>query len=309
LSGENIASEAFDGFLDMFLSHLKVERGLSKHTIDAYGRDLRDLFEYSTSKGIGELSKVDKELLSQYLSELAETLCPRSRARKLSAFKGFFAFLEKENFLDGSQVDQLQAPKLNRSLPKALSREEIEKLVSWPSPDTTLGLRNRAMLEVIYAAGLRVTEAISLTLSQVNLPDRFLKVRGKGSKDRIVLLGDAAHYYLELWLSKGRPALVVGNSPNAVFLNKNGQSLSRQYFWRFVSQIAVQAGISKASPHVLRHSFATHLLEGGADLRAVQMMLGHSDLSTTEIYLKVEIEQLKKVHNRFHPRADDTDEF
>jgi integrase/recombinase XerD len=194
-------------------------------------------------------------------------------------------------------------PKLPASLPKALSPEEILTLVTFPDTSTALGLRNRTMFELLYAGGLRVSELLNLTLGQINLEDSFLRVTGKGSKDRLVPIGRTAAEFLGLYLTRSRPLLAAPQSDSAVFLNRSGTKMSRQFFWKLISGQARLAGLPPVSPHVLRHSFATHLVEGGADLRAVQMMLGHASVGTTEVYLKVSSKRLREVHQRFHPRS------
>jgi integrase/recombinase XerD len=201
----------------------------------------------------------------------------------------------------------IEGPKKLRSLPKALGQEQVERLINTPDINTVFGLRNKTLLEVLYGGGLRISEALDLTISQVNLPDSFLRVKGKGSKERLTILGESANFFLSQWLSRGRPQLLGPKSGAYVFLNRNGSKLSRQYFWRLMRDLALSAGLEPISPHVLRHSFATHLLAGGADLRAVQTLLGHESLMTTEIYLKVEGERLKRVHDNFHPRAKRVD--
>jgi integrase/recombinase XerD len=273
--------------------------------LSAYGRDLADLIADMTKAGLTEPRDVRRENLIDYFVRLGRPggLGVRSRARRLSAVRGWFSFLETENLISASPAHGLETPRKPRSLPKALDREDVLKILTSPKTDTVLGLRNRTMFETVYAAGLRVTELITLTLSQVNLTDAFLIVRGKGSKERLVPLGEPAVGLLERWLAEGRPGLVGPGSGSHVFLNRRGGSLSRQWFWKLVSDEAAAAGLANVSPHVLRHSFATHLVAGGADLRSVQMMLGHASLDTTEIYLKVEGGRLKETHDRHHPRS------
>ncbi|MDR1545274.1 MAG: tyrosine recombinase XerD [Deltaproteobacteria bacterium] len=298
-------AEAFESALDFFLSHLQVERAFSGHSILAYGADLADLFGFLTAAGLSSPRQIGRNHIRDYFFHLARPggLGPRSRARRLSAVKSFFAFLEQEGLVESSPAHGLQSPRRPRALPKALDREDVLKLLSSPQPDTLLGLRNRAMFETIYAAGLRVSELLALTLSQVNLQDSFLIVRGKGDKERLVPLGRDAAGFLEKWLKEGRPQLQRAGSGSFVFLSRRGVPPTRQWFWKLVADQARAAGLPDVSPHVLRHSFATHLVEGGADLRAVQMMLGHASLDTTEIYLKVDGGRLKKVHDAFHPRS------
>ncbi|MDR2443484.1 MAG: tyrosine recombinase XerD [Deltaproteobacteria bacterium] len=298
--------QALEITLDSYLGHLRVERGLSGHTLDAYGYDLSSFFRYLGEIGITEPGQIKPESILSYVTHLIEVdgLGPRSRARKLSAIRGWCAFLEIEGALDQNPAVRIPGSKVPKPLPKALDKEAMERLVTYPDINDLFGLRNRTMLEVLYAGGLRASELLDLPLANLNLKEGFLRVRGKGSKERLVPIGEMAQKLLGMWLKYGRPKLTVKNSPPNVFLNKRGQRLSRQYLWRLIAEIAKEAGLPDLSPHVLRHSFATHLLEGGADLRSVQMMLGHESLGTTEVYLKVEIKRLDEVHRCFHPRSD-----
>lgn len=296
-------SDAMDNALDLYLGHLRVERNLSANTLMAYGRDLNAFSQCLEADHINHWAEVNRNHLTGYLLELAERLAPRSRARALSAIKAFFHFLEDEKIISQNPAHNFESPRLPRSLPKALGPEDICQLVTAPETHTPLGLRNRTMFELMYSAGLRVSELLDLTLSQVNLMDAFLRVQGKGAKERLTPMGEVAINLLARYLKLGRPHLVQPHSKGFVFLNKNGGHLSRQYFWRVLGQYARQLGLNGVTPHVLRHSFATHLVEGGADLRAVQMMLGHSSLATTEIYIKVSSERLTQVHRQFHPRS------
>ncbi|MDR1607171.1 MAG: tyrosine recombinase XerD [Deltaproteobacteria bacterium] len=299
-----VPNPALEKFLDFYLAHLRVERSLSGHTIEAYGRGLGHFLAY-LDPAIIDPQKITRDHLTAYLEELTLNLhlSPRSRAARLSALKGFFAFLTRELIIERNPSFNLTGPTLPKTLPKALSTEDIVTLVTSPDVTTPLGLRDRAMLELMYAAGLRVSELLSLTLGQVNLPDAFLRVTGKGSKDRVTPIGQKATLLLEKYLTEVRPTLIKPKSGPVIFLNKRGLKMSRQYFWRLIGELAIKSGLPPVSPHVLRHSFATHLVEGGADLRAVQMMLGHSSLATTEVYLKVTTKRLKEIHDRHHPRS------
>ena len=296
-------SPAFENALDLYLGHLRVERQLSGHTLDAYGRDLTAFLRWLEKGGVRDLAGVDRGRLTAYFLELAGRLAPRSRARVLSAIRAFFRFLEAEKIMDRNPAHNFDGPRPPRSLPKALGPVEVRRLVEAPDPEGLLGLRDRAMFELLYGSGLRVSELLDLTLGQVNLPEAFIKVRGKGGKERLVPLGEVSAGFLARYLKEGRPRLTSPTSRNQVFLNHRGGRLSRQYFWRLLGRYAGSLGLKKVTPHVLRHSFATHLVEGGADLRAVQMMLGHSSLVTTEIYIKVGPERLSQVHDSHHPRA------
>ena len=297
------ASPAFENALDLYLGHLRVERQLSGHTLDAYGRDLGAFLGWLEKGGARDFTQVDRGRLTAYFLGLADRLAPRSRARALSAIRAFFRFLEAEKILDRNPAHNFEGPRPPRSLPKALGPAEVRRLVEAPDPETLLGLRDRAMLELMYGSGLRVSELLDLTLGQVNLPEAFLKVRGKGGKERLAPVGEVSAGFLARYLREGRPRLASPASRSQVFLNRRGGRLSRQYFWRLLGRYAGILGISNVTPHVLRHSFATHLVEGGADLRAVQMMLGHSSLVTTEIYIKTGPERLRRVHRDHHPRA------
>ena len=297
-------SGLFDNALDLYLGHLKVERNLSGNTLQAYGRDLSAFLGWLELKGINRWERIDRNCLTRYMLEISERLSPRSRARCLSAVRAFFRFLEEEKIVGHNPAHNFESPKLPASLPKALAPEDIFRLVAAPETDTPLGLRNRTMFELMYSAGLRVSELLDLTLGQVNLDESFLRVRGKGDKERLAPMGEVAAGLLSRYLKDGRPHLAGPKSGSIVFLNHRGGRLSRQYFWRVLGRYADELGLTGVTPHVLRHSFATHLVEGGADLRAVQMMLGHASLATTEIYIKVGAERLSRVHREYHPRAE-----
>ena len=294
-----------ENILDLYLGHLSVERNLSPNTIMAYGRDLSAFLNWLNQEGAGiSLAAVDRSCLMTYMLEKAETLSPRSRARILSAIRAFYKFLEEEKLTDHNPAHNFETPRLPQALPKALEPEDMARLVSAPETDSQLGLRNRTMFELMYSAGLRVSELLDLTLAQINIEESFLRVRGKGSKERLSPMGEVAAGFMARYLKEARPHLAGAKSGSYVFLNKSGGRLSRQYFWRVLGEYAKQQGLNGVTPHVLRHSFATHLVDGGADLRAVQMMLGHASLATTEIYIKVGTERLSRVHQQYHPRAD-----
>jgi integrase/recombinase XerD len=299
------APPAFEGALDFYLGNLQVERGLSPLTLDAYGRDLDHFLSKMAQKGALEPKAVTRDMASEYMADLYHEgqLGTRSRARRLSAIRGFFSFLEVEKLVEANPVSHISGPKKIKSLPKAWSQSMVEALVTAPDTGTTLGLRDRAMLEMLYAGGLRVSELLDLSLSRLRLDEGFAKVMGKGAKERLVPVGEEAINACQAWLDKGRPLLATEKSPPNVFLNYKGGRLSRSFFWRRIGEIAAEAGLPHASPHVLRHSFATHLLEEGADIRSVQMMLGHESLATTEVYLKVEGRQLSQIHRKYHPRS------
>ena len=302
---EDNVTGAFDGHLDMFLDHLRVERGLAANTVEAYGRDVRRFLDDFEARDAGPLEKVDRSRVMSYLMDLGRLgLSPRSRARNLSALRRFFGFLVREGQIQANPAQDLDAPKGAKKLPRVMTEQEVETLLGAPDTDQPGGLRDRAMIEVMYATGLRVTELVSLETGQVNLEAGYLRTRGKGSKERLVPLGDEARDWVRRYTAEVRGLFVKEGRSRYLFLNRQGGKLSRQYFWRRLGQYAVQAGLKrKISPHTLRHSFATHLLTHGADLRAVQMMLGHSDISTTEIYTHVTRERLQQMHQRLHPRG------
>lgn len=291
--------------LDRFLHFLVVEKGLSPNTLEAYSRDLIQYFQFLDSKGITDLSQTHEETLYAYLRTLLERkLSSRTQARSLSALRSFYRFLQEEAFRKDNPALPLRGPKPKRSLPKTLSEAEVEALLHQPKGSSPRGLRDTAMLEVLYATGLRVSELTALTLDQLELEAHLIRTMGKGSKERLVPIGQTASRRLQEYLQKGRDALLKIRHSPWVFLNNRGSRLSRQGFWKILGQYGRQAGIVKPiSPHTLRHTFATHLLEGGADLRSIQTMLGHADISTTQIYTLVTSEHLREAYRRYHPRA------
>ncbi len=291
--------------IEEFLAHLDLERNLAPNTLAAYARDLRDFQTFLEKQGVKNFEEVGVEEILLFLEDLRKRgLSARSLARKLSALKTFYRYLELERGLKRNPLLLIEGPKLPRTLPKVLTVEEVERLISAPDTSTPQGLRDRAMLETLYATGVRVSELIRLTFAQLNLSAGFIRVYGKGSKERLVPLGDLAREYLERYLREARPLLARGQDSPFVFLNRQGRPLTRQRFWQIIKDYARKVGINKEiSPHVLRHSFATHLLEGGADLRAVQMMLGHASLATTQIYTHLDLRNLRAIHEKHHPRG------
>lgn len=292
-----------DVLLDQYILHLRVERGLSPKTIDAYSRDLTRFIAHLVDEGIA-LKKVSAAELASFLLELSGTgLSARSQARVLSSLRGFFRFLVQEKEIPDDPSALVDRPKLGRRLPGVLTREEIIALLRAPQGEGPREVRDRAMLFTMYAAGLRVSELVNLDLNDVNLETGFVAAYGKGRKRRIVPLGPAAVEKIQLYLRDVRAEWAKPSS-RAVFLTSRGTPMTRQAFWKRIKQHARSAGIAKnVSPHKLRHSFATHLLAGGADLRAVQTMLGHADISTTQIYTHVSGDRLRKVHEKHHPRG------
>ena len=292
-----------DRAVDAFLTHLAVERGLSSATIDAYGRDLAALAQ---NEGECDVRALDAPRLRQHLIRLEERgISATSRNRALSAISQLLAFLRAENVLATDPLADLDRPKRGRRIPHVLGLKEIERLIEAPDERTPLGIRDRAILEVLYAGGLRVSELVDLRLDDLQLHSRVCRVFGKGRRQRLAPLGEPAVRWLTRYLDEVRPRWCGEDGPDNVFLSNRGKGVTRQAVWYRIRHYALLAGIErKITPHVLRHSFATHLLEGGADLRLVQELLGHSDIGTTEIYTHVSRERLHKVVERSHPRGD-----
>ncbi|MFB3060968.1 MAG: site-specific tyrosine recombinase XerD [Candidatus Binatia bacterium] len=296
--------ESLSPAIDSFLNMLAVEKGLARNTLEAYSRDLNRLANYLQANGVESWPEGSGSQLRTYFSSLRETgLSVRSITRNLVALRQFYRFLEKERIIQENPVPRLLLPVESRRLPITLTHDDVERLLNQPSPSTLLGLRDRAMLEFLYATGLRVSELVYLHTQQVNLEGDYLTVRGKGGKVRVLPFGRWADERLRVYLREVRPKLSQRRTSSVLFLTRSGKALTRQGFWKLIRRHALAAGIEKkVTPHTLRHSFATHLLEGGADLRAVQSMLGHSDISTTQIYTHINRAHLKQVHRRFHPR-------
>lgn len=294
-----------DAQIDSFLNHLAVERGLSANTVSAYSGDIKELCLYLQRSGVSAWQEVSHEHISGYILQLGSDLSPRSRARRLAAFRSFFKFLEKSGQIGKNPAALIHFPKLNPQLPKVLSAREINSLLDVPDRTTPRGQRDKAIFEILYACGLRVSELASIECRRVFLEPGYLSVRGKGDKERLVPMGEPAAEALRVYLQDGRLKLLRKSNGNIqeVFVNSRGKKISRQGIWKILKQHAIRAGITvNITPHMLRHSFATHLLENGADLRSLQIMLGHSDISTTQIYTHVARERLKEIHRKFHPR-------
>jgi integrase/recombinase XerD len=292
---------AIEGFLDAAWA----ESGLSRQTLASYRRDLEGLARWRDGAG-GGLLGADRAALFDYLAaRTREGYKPRSNARLLSSLRAFYAHALRRNLRRDDPSALLEPPKLSRSLPKALPEAQVDALLAAPDTATPVGLRDRAMLELMYACGLRVSELVGLPATAVNLRQGVLRVSGKGGRERLVPLGEEAQHWLQRYLDEARPALAGRRQVPALFVEAGGEAPSRQRFWALVKRYAGAAGIEPAriSPHGLRHSFATHLLNHGADLRTLQMLLGHSSLSTTQIYTLVAREQLKRLHQRHHPRG------
>jgi integrase/recombinase XerD len=294
-----------DRSVDIFLNYLSVEKGLAQNTLSAYSHDLTGYTRFLQKSGIVNVAEVDQGLLLAFLAHLkAEGLSPQSRSRVLSALRGLHRFLVREHYLDQDPSRLIESPRTMRSLPELLSTAEVERLLAAPAGDDALALRDRAMLEVLYATGMRVSELVGLCLGDLRLDIGCLNAFGKGGKQRLIPLGEVALDVLDDYLDGARGQLLRDDKIAQVFLNRRGRPMSRQGFWKNLKAYALRAGISKrVYPHMLRHSFATHLLDNGADLRAVQAMLGHADISTTQIYTHVVQERLKQVYQQFHPRG------
>lgn len=303
-SGRCQAMKEHSALVD-FIHHLQVERGLSPATVDAYGRDIRRYLDFLTSRGSSSPQGAQAKVVTAHLQSLRRKgLSPSSVARNFSAIRSFHRFLISEGRSQEDSTEHLRAPRLWKRLPSVLHQSEVERLLQQPDIHTPGGIRDRAMLELMYAAGLRVSELLALKTSNLLLEARFIRVLGKGLRERVIPVGREAVRWLERYLRQVRPRLARGASGEFIFLNLRGTRLSRMGFWKILKKYAQAANLRKqVSPHTLRHSFATHLLEGGADLRAVQEMLGHADISTTQIYTHVDREYLKEVHRTFHPRG------
>jgi len=290
--------------IDAYLDHLRVERRLAGHTLESYGRDLAALAAFAAGAGRA-VGSLDRPALEAFVREQrGRGLSPRSVARSVAAIRGFFRFLVLDRRLDASPADDLRPPRAWPALPTFLSIEDVDRLIAQPDVSTTLGARDRAMIELLYATGLRVSELVGVRLADLHLDEQYLTCVGKGSKERLVPIGEQATACIRTYSAKPRRELLKGRASPRLFLNARGGPLSRVGFWKILKQHARTAGLPRTlSPHVLRHSFATHLLERGADLRAIQLMLGHADLSTTQIYTHVLEARLRSVYDRFHPRA------
>ena len=293
-------------FLKEYLTILRYEKNLSENTTNAYRTDISKFFEFINEQEIKDLSLISSNDIVQFFERQRNMgIDGRTTARYMSSLKGFFRYLENNNYIEKNPTAKLSGVKRARKLPSVLSIAEIDLILKSPVVEDELGLRDKAMLETFYSSGLRVSELINLKINDLYFFDEVVRVFGKGSKERIVPMGQSAIYWLQEYLKKSRPLLEKkSKSGSYVFLNKRGTKLSRMGIWKIVNHYAALAGITKEMhPHIFRHSFATHLLEGGADLRAVQEMLGHSDISTTQIYTHVDRSYIKQVHREHHPRG------
>lgn len=292
--------------LQTFMQYVSVERGLARNTLESYERDLTLYLDYLNKQDIQTMQETRKSHITHYLLHLKQLGRANSTvSRTMVSIRSFYQFLVRERLLDSDPSLHMNTPKVTRRLPKALNVNEVEDLLNSPRTETAHGMRDKAMLEVLYATGIRVSELVSLNVSSVNLGMGFLRVIGKGSKERIIPLGRIAIQFLEEYIQTKRSMLIKPNTElDVLFLNHLGTRLTRQGFWKIIKKYALKAQIHKdIMPHTLRHSFATHLLENGADLRSVQEMLGHADISTTQIYTHVTKTRMKEVYDQTHPRA------
>lgn len=299
-------SEPIDLALDEFLNHLKAERHLAANTLEAYGRDLRKFTTSLEDQEVETLEEIQQENIVEFMVGLQEAgLTSRSVVRHLVSVRMFLKFLQKERRIQHDPAGNVEAPKLWKRLPDVITHQDVETLLTAPDISTPRGLRDACMLEVLYATGLRISELVALGVGDINLELGFVRTTGKGSKERLVPMGRIAQELLRGYLHDARPSLLREEPTTDLFITREtGKRMTRQAFWKIIKKYALTAGIqANISPHKLRHSFATHLLERGAELRAVQLMLGHADIATTQIYTHVSGERLKDVHDRFHPRG------
>jgi integrase/recombinase XerD len=290
--------------IERFLDATWAERGLSDNSLQSYRHDLILLRDRLGKRGKTLDAANREDLLAVLAAQVQQGKSPRTVSRYLSTYRQYYRWLVREGVIDSDPAALIESPRIGRGLPKALTEQQVEILLAAPDTDTPLGLRDRAMLELMYATGLRVSELVNLELANLNLNQGVIRVLGKGQKERLVPIGDEAHDSLKLYLSGGRPVLLSGAQTESVFVTTRKSGMTRQAFWYMVRRYAARCDISqKLSPHMLRHSFATHLLNHGADLRVVQLLLGHSDLSTTQIYTHIAREGLKRMHEAHHPRG------
>jgi integrase/recombinase XerD len=296
---------SLDIFVDQYINYLVFEKGLSEKTIESYSSDLSKYLEFLKQKGVNDITQADTPLILKHLIALRESgLGSKSCARHLITLRGFHKFLAQEKILEFDPAKLVDLPKSGLKLPDVLSVSEVNLLLNIPDSNTVLGKRNSTMLELLYAAGLRVSELVNLKFLDVNIEACFVRVMGKGSKERIVPFGLYAKNKIDDYINNSRPLLLKNRISKYLFVARAGKPMTRQGFWKLLKQYVKQAGIKKkVTPHSLRHSFASHLLEGGADLRTVQVMLGHVDISSTQIYTHVARDHLRKIHEKYHPRG------
>ena len=295
-----------DSIIDQFADSLWLSDGLARNTIESYGRDIAQLDDWVKKQNAGTLLTVGSAHLQAFLGHRIDSLhaSPRSTARLTSAMKRFFHYLVREKLIASDPSAHLESPKLTRALPQSLSEADVEALLDAPDGNSMLGLRDRAMLETLYASGLRVTELVTLKVAQVSLDMGVVRVMGKGSKERLVPLGETASDVIQRYADSARIEILDGKKSDDMFVTQRGRAMTRQMFWHMIKRYAIKAGVNKPiSPHTLRHAFATHLINHGADLRVVQLLLGHADITTTQIYTHVAKERLKQIHAQHHPRG------
>jgi len=292
-------------YLKDFIYHLSVEKGLADNTLDSYQRDLRKYLQFLQAQNINSFGQTSRRQITAYLSEQqSKGLAPSTITRSLASIRSFYQYLLKEQIITENPAVELESPKSEKKLPHVLSFQDIELLLEQPRTDCIIGMRDKAMLELIYATGIRVSELVSLNLNHANIKMGFLRCDGKGGKERMIPLGSVAIKSLQDYLKYSREKYVKNKEEKALFLNQHGNRLTRQGFWKILKKYVLRAGINtEITPHTLRHSFATHLLENGADLRSVQEMLGHADISTTQIYTQVTRKKIKEIYDQAHPRA------
>jgi integrase/recombinase XerD len=291
--------------LDDFSHYLSVEKGLAQNTLESYRRDIRKYLAYLRKEKIEGPGKADRAIITGYLHYLKEAgHAPSTISRNIASLRSFYNFLLQENLLEENPAQQLETPRLEKKLPRVLTTKEVDRLLGQPRTDDQSGLRDKAMLELLYASGIRVSELVALNTSDFNPEVGYLRCRGKGMKERIVPIGTVAINVVEDYIQNSRSRLVKKKDEKALFVNHHGRRLTRQGFWKILKKYAQKSKISgEITPHTLRHSFATHLLENGADLRSVQEMLGHSDISTTQIYTQITKRKIREVYDKTHPRA------
>lgn len=293
-------------FVKEYLAHLKLEKNLSANTVSSYKIDINAFVAFIKNENINDPSRVTTENISRFFKLLKDMgLSATSSARYFSSLKGFFLYLLRNKYILKNPIEKISAPKISQKLPAVLTVNEVEKILCLPDVENKLGLRDKAILELFYACGTRVSELINLKIGDLFLKEEIIRVFGKGSKERLIPIGSSAINWIEQYLMKSRPLLMKKlKSENYLFLNSRGSKLSRMGVWKIIDRYVKEAGIvKKVHPHTFRHSFATHLLEGGADLRAVQEMLGHADISTTQIYTHIDRDYIKQVHKQYHPRG------
>lgn len=291
--------------IDEYINFLSVEKGAALNSIEAYSRDLNRYMAFIRSRGIDVFGIIVPEDVISYLESLRKSgLSATSMNRNLAAIRGFYKYLIREQKIDNNPVANISLAKTWMRLPDTLSQEEMNLLLAQPDSASASAIRDKAMLELMYATGVRVSELVTLTMNAMNWQVGYVTALGKGGKERIVPVGKSAYECLIKYVDQARPALLAGRKSNVLFLNRSGKGLTRQGFWKIVRKYTVSAGLhKKIHPHTFRHSFASHLLEGGADLRAVQVMLGHADIATTQIYTHISRERLKNIHKKYHPRG------